>query len=395
MVTFDYTLRKGKTMNHEIHLDLDPASDQFKELQDAYLNDKTYTIERGGVTYTGCRITSIRLEGPGNDVRGYVTLTAPFNSALPEIVSTPEGRNAYRDLSEQDYSKVEARTLAWLDDNQQFGGDPFDPDAKSFYDGRIRDPFAYMNAKSDDRIPAGVITGRLTGKAARLASQEIHRKIDKQLRLGASYPHKMEYAKGGPWTRPGVGFYPHEKFRFEELEMKNWKFKSVHPKDIDFDELCESVTRQNPLAIVKGTYTERVKHPTATRNPAGEIIMRNIWDETLDANRAGAVQTVNAEFPGVIFLKDPVPVMGFTLKPVEREENYVVVHRSLYDKSLVAAIDLPTALAPKLANAVGARVYTAVKTAEFRNWIAWAKEVKAAKWDDGRKATFEVDLPTI
>jgi len=370
-------------MKHEIHLDLDPASDQFKELQDAYLNDKTYTIEQGGITYTGCRIANIQLAGPANDVRGYVTLTTRCGSALPEIVSTPEGRNTYRDLSEQDRSELKARSLAWLDNNQRFGGDPFDPNAKSFYDGRIR----------DDRIPAGVNTGRLTGKASLLVSQGLHRKLI----AGSYHTNVMEYTSGGPWKRPGVGFYPNEKFRFGELEMKSWKFKSVHPKDIDFDELTGSVTRQNPLALVKGKYVGQEMKQRVKRDAAGNWIMREVWDAELDENRTGAQQVVDPKFPGVIFLRDPVAVFEDYFVPVEREENYVVVHRSLYDKGLVAQIDLPTAKAPKLANAVGARVYAGVKTAEFRNWIAWAKEVRAASWhdEDRRKATFEVDLPTI
>jgi len=358
-------------MNHEIHLDLDPASDQFKELQDAYLNDKTYTIERGGVTYTGCRITSIRLEGPGNDVRGYVTLTAPFNSALPEIVSTPEGRNAYRDLSEQDYSKVEARTLAWLDDNQQFGGKPFAIEKMNLH------PSQYEFFKA----------GRRCGKSGWLESEKIH----EQLRLGAHYSHKMEYAKGGPWKRPGVGFYPNKPFGENSMFNRHWEFKSAHPKDIDFDELTGSVTRQDPIALVKGAHTEQVTKQRPKRDKAGNPIIRDVYDHDLDADKP--IYSDPAR-PGALVI-DAVPVLEDYTASVEREENYVVVHRSLYDKGLVARIDLPTTKAPKLANSVGARVYAGVKTAEFRNWIAWAKEVKAAKWDDGRKATFEVDLPTI
>ncbi|MCP4377691.1 MAG: hypothetical protein GY794_16135 [bacterium] len=423
-----------------MQIELDAKSSEYRELLEGYLNKRTFTVEQNGETLTGCRVTDIQMSfTPGN-----IIATVTLEQTKPVIVSTPKGRNAYHDLFEQDYSKLEARVLAQL--HAGYGGkkslyqpglklsacgDPFDPNAISFYDA-----------------------GRRCGKSGRLASKEIHKRLNladrwgvgeerrKQfaieklnlhpaqyeffkagrgsvvhdfkdgvlhskhdINLGAHYPHKPMYAAGGPWPRDttflqymaGMGTEWGKSIFGEKSMNRQWKFKSVHPQDIDFDELTQSVTRQDPLALVKGTYTERVKHPTAARNPAGEIIMRNVWDETLDANRADAVQVANAAFPGVIFLKDPVPVMGFTLKPVEREENYVVIHRSLWDKSAVAGLDLPTKFAPKLVNGYGARVYAGVKTAELRKWVAWAKEVKAASWhdEDRRKATFVVDLPNV
>jgi len=124
-------------------------------------------------------------------------------------------------------------------------------------------------------------------------------------------------------------------------DMKNWKFKSVHPKDIDFEELGASVTRQNPMALVRGQYaTEKV---------------------TID-------------------------------------ENYVVVHKSLYDKSLVANIDTPNFMLTNFRETqAGHRVYGNVPTKDLAEWVKWAKEVKAAPWhnEDRRKVTFEVDLVSV
>lgn len=340
-------------MDHEIHLDLDPASDYFKELQDGYLNDKTYTIERDGITYTGCRIKSVRLEGPGNDVRGYVTLMAHH---------------------EQDYSDIEARMLAWLDDNQRFGGDPFDPDATSFYNARYRKPFAFEKLNLHP------------------AQYEFFKDV------GAHYQHKMEYAKGGPWTRPGVGFYPNEKFRFGELEMKNWKFKSVHPKDIDFEELGESVTRQNPLALVRGQFVTEMTHLIFQRTATGNVV----YDDGTVRNDNGDI--VVLETPPAAYnnrsmnalVDEAAPVYVEELKTVTTDENYVVIHKSILDKAMACAIGRPMTGKWK-ATMGGGRVYRNVPTKDLAKWVKWAKDVKAAKWDgnERRKVTFEVNLPTI
>lgn len=131
----------------------------------------------------------------------------------------------------------------------------------------------------------------------------------------------------------------------------HWKFESVHPKDIDFEEIGESVTRKNPIAIVKGSYKgvmTSFKHP----------------------------------------------------KTITIDENYVVVHKSLYEKSVVTGImppEHPTHDSRQAIPGSETWIYYGIPTGQISTWIKWAKAVKAARWGDKdrRKVTFEVTLPTI
>jgi len=326
-----------------LQITLDTDSAEYKALEEIGISGETVTIEVDGQKMTGCKVMSVSVcaSGSGGQIADVTIEQIPNQKSHAHIKFVEDTEFGMTPEGYQDFNAIEARTLAWL----HSGGDKFDPYAKSYYDANqipVREGITEKYGKSKQELfgerygtapfrHRGTVTGRIPDSS-----------IPKGVHLGASYPHKMEYAKGGPWPwkRPGVGFYPNRKFKSGANSMnRQWEFKSVHPQDIDFDELAQSVTRQDPLALVKGTCTERV----------------------------------------------------------EREENYVVIHRSLWDKSAVAMIDLPTALAPKRVNGYGARVYSDVKTAELRNWVRWAKEVRASSWhdEDRRKATFVVDLPKV
>jgi len=190
-------------------------------------------------------------------------------------------------------------------------------------------------------------------------------------------------AQTGRWSAQDIAWH-------KGNTMKSWKFKSTHPSDIDFDELAESVTRQNPIALVHGTHT--VMKPV--RRPAKDKKTGLIkYDDGTLRTKKGKL----AKHPeGVTAKGDAQPLMVEVLEPHEVTENYVVVHNTLYRKSIVVAEQPPTSRDPSY-KAPTARIFAGVALDDFPIWVEWAKSVKGSPWTDGdrRKASFTVDLPTI
>lgn len=72
------------------------------------------------------------------------------------------------------------------------------------------------------------------------------------------------------------------------------------------------------------------------------------------------------------------------------EEKYVVLSKELENKAFDTGlhVDCPSVIAE-----VAKRVYWIDNN--FSEWVAWVKDVKAAKWSDSIKSTVKVILPTI
>lgn len=149
----------------------------------------------------------------------------------------------------------------------------------------------------------------------------------------------------------------------DELRGKSmntsWKFDSVHPKDIDFDEITSAVTRHFPIAIVRGAYTTKETRQRDQRTVNGHVKYEDVT--------------------------------------VKHDENYLVVHKTLIDKAFVINKQLPDNATPWRANGNGSRVFRGITTKQLSAWINWAKDVKAARWhdEDRRKVTFEVNLVSV
>jgi len=77
-------------------VELDPASEHFADFEDGYIKGNTYTIERDGKTFAGCRISRI------NRFRDIVAVIE-FEGGEPmptqaELISTPSGNGLYKDM---------------------------------------------------------------------------------------------------------------------------------------------------------------------------------------------------------------------------------------------------------------------------------------------------------
>jgi hypothetical protein len=133
---------------------------------------------------------------------------------------------------------------------------------------------------------------------------------------------------------------PQLKQKGDDMVTK-WQFKSLHPSDIDFDDIAAGLTRKNPLALVKGDVKD-----------------------------------------GVV------------------DEDYVVIHPYLWTKSRLAGIKCPAEdsgiPSPILVMSNRRRVYSSF-VQEFQLWVDWAKRVKGASWesDDRRRVLFTVTLPKV
>ena len=340
----------------DITIELGRNSDRCKEMQDAFDSGATLTIDHGGKIYTGCR--PLRADVNRHSITFVISLGTP--------------------ILDCNLGEIEQRVIA------SQCGDPCDMTAMSYYDA--------------DEIPA---RKSMTEKYGKLTPAQKRARLAEAYGMGTKTFRDME--RGRFPFMPAVN--PHKGD-----EMKSWKFKSTHPVDIDFQSMANDVTRQDPIAIVKGTYTAAQIRHRPKRDDAGDVIMRDVFDPELDVDAGGMVHKDTAtdpQRPGVPLLAVPVPVMEAYTEKVQREENYVVIHDSLYVKSLVTAIDPPLFDADQCPIGVddfmqvggdfGVRVYTVPKVSDFGKWIAWAKEVKAAEWndEDRRKAKFTVTLPRI
>jgi hypothetical protein len=175
----------------------------------------------------------------------------------------------------------------------------------------------------------------------------------------------------------------------------NWKFDSVHPKDIDFDEITGAVTRHFPIAIVRGAYTTKETRERDQRTVNGHI---KYEDGTVRKADGSLLITESlAASHGALLIEDASPLREDYTVTVKHDENYLVVHKTLIDKALVINKQLPDNATPWRANGNGSRVFRGITTKQLSAWINWAKDVKAARWhdEDRRKVTFEVNLVSV
>ena len=280
-------------------IEIDVNSAKFKMLNDAYKSGGTLTFDYDGRRYTGCRITDVNFSYDER-MRATIDIESPEVSTDHRLL-----RKAMNVAARTAQDSVEDYMRKIMETTPNWAGDLAAVEkrilAQGYGAGRSRFDF-------ETSIPKFVITrkNRQEGKSAMFA-----------------YLYGMN--PFGPYNfNTGKG----------KSAMKNWQFKSLHPKDIDFDEIGSALTRKNPLALVHGT---------------GE----------------------------------------------GGPETYVVIRQSLYDKSLVTAQEPPHGVFKFMTNN-GARVFS-VALEDFPHWVDWAKAVRGSSWndEDRRRAKFTVTLPKV
>jgi hypothetical protein len=165
--------------------------------------------------------------------------------------------------------------------------------------------------------------------------------------------------------------------------MKEWQFKSIHPADIDFEEIGASLTRQNPIALVNGQVYEHIVRSRPKLDKCGKPIFVKVKkvEEGEGADQVSHERVLVME--------------SYTARENTGAEGYVVVHSLIYGKSLVAALPPPDA--PHVDILSGDHHVFRVDITDFPKWVKWAKDVKGASWDDEdrRRALFTVSLPKV
>jgi hypothetical protein len=232
-------------------------------------------------------------------------------------------------------------------------------------------------------IPKGVIIS----KSRRAGMSELQRNLLFASRYGA-----------GPLTqRRIIDDYLNRNINLNKgtAAMQEWKFKSAHPRDIDFNEIASALSRKNPIALVNGQVLKTVEKTRQKLNIHGEpVYIGEVVEKTVpDPQGVGQTKVVRRR------VKTPVQET-YRATETAGNEAYVVVHKSLYEKSLVVGIPIPdnqslyTDFSAQLPD--GSHAFQ-IGIEDFKRWTDWAREVKGAGWEDEdrRRATFTVTLPKV
>lgn len=182
------------------------------------------------------------------------------------------------------------------------------------------------------------------------------------------------------------------------VDKTQWQFSSVHPADIDFQDIADSLTRKNPLAFVEGSY-EVTKQRLYSD---GECNGKKVPDAVRRKMRRSKNNYVKWE--GSVWRRVVTPtgedtssINYYQTYKTTKYERYVVIRDSITAKAdrLGLMNDAPNMEVKRnLHNAV---VVSVGMLEYFAKWQAWAKKVKEAPWktNSRRKAKFTVKLANI
>jgi len=86
--------------------------------------------------------------------------------------------------------------------------------------------------------------------------------------------------------------------------------------------------------------------------------------------------------------KEPLALVSRKYRDFETEDKYIVVDKQLLNKATTLDIEMPEYLGK-----IVKRVFLIENN--FSDWVAWAKDVKKAGWNEPVKSTFKVIIPTV